>query len=72
MHRFRRVVRVRFTKHGKTYSYRCRAARKGDRIVVYLDGRFPMKVTVIGYGRRGYLGHLDRAELLPRQSNQNA
>lgn len=58
-----RVVRVRFTTNGPTYSYRCPKAKIGDQI------RIDQHTTarVVGYGRRGYLGRLKHAHIEPRR-----
>lgn len=57
----RRVVRIRFTAEGRSYSYRAtRRCAKGERVRVYPNG-YEVVRPVVGFGRMGYLGHLERA-----------
>jgi hypothetical protein len=62
----RRIVRVRFTRYGHTYTYRAtRPIAKGTRVRVNADG-LDTTATVVGFGRRLYFGPLKPARPLER------
>lgn len=57
----RRVVRVRFTNNGRSYSYRAtRRCRKGERVTVYPCG-YGVTRQIVGFGRGLYFKKLDPA-----------
>jgi hypothetical protein len=63
----RRIVRVRLTNHGRTYTYRAtRPVAKGTRIRIDAAGR-NTTARVVGFGRRCYFGPLKPARPLDNE-----
>jgi hypothetical protein len=56
-----RIVRIRFTSNGRSYTYRAtRQCKKGEQVRVYPCGHEVIR-PVIGFGRMFYFGHLEKA-----------